>query len=171
MTAPRILVAGIGNIFLGDDAFGVEVAWRLLQNVQPDHVRVVDFGIRGLDLAYALIDGYDAAILVDAAARGGTPGTLYVIEPDMENAQGGAASELVEAHAMNPMRVLDMARGLGNCTRRVLVVGCEPETLGDEYEGAMGLSAPVAAAVDGAIGMVESLISQLTRELTAAAAA
>ena len=82
MTRPaRILIAGIGNIFLGDDAFGVEVARRLVRRRLPDGVRVVDFGIRGLDLTYALLDGYEAVILVDAAPRGGPPGTLYVLEP------------------------------------------------------------------------------------------
>ena len=177
MTTPRILVAGIGNIFLGDDAFGVEVAWRMLRRAQPDHVRVADFGIRGMDLAYALLDGYDAAILVDAAARGGDPGTLYVIEPDPESepeseeTEGGREPALMDAHGMNPMRVLEMARALGGRPKRVLVVGCEPATLGDEIEGAMGLSAPVEAAVSGAIAMVESLVSRITEEMQAAAAA
>jgi len=171
MTAPRILVAGIGNIFLGDDAFGVEVAWRLSRRALPDHVRVTDFGIRGMDLAYALIDGYDAAILVDAAPRGGDPGTLYVIEPDSEDAEGGREPALIEAHGLNPMRVLDMARALGGRPKRVLVVGCEPATLGDEVEGAMGLSAPVEAAVDGAMAMVESLVSRITEELQVGAPA
>jgi len=169
MTTPRILVAGIGNIFLGDDAFGVEVAWRMSRRAMPENVRVADFGIRGMDLAYALLDGYDAAILVDAAARGGDPGTLYVIEP--ENPEGGPVPALVEAHGMNPMRVLDMVRALGGRPKRVLVVGCEPATLGDEIEGAMGLSAPVEAAVGGAIAMVESLVSRITEEMQAGAAA
>jgi hydrogenase maturation protease len=175
MTTPRILVAGIGNIFLGDDAFGVEVAWRMSRRIVPENVRVADFGIRGMDLAYALLDGYDAAILVDAAARGGDPGTLYVIEPEAdsksEDAEGGAGSALMEAHGMNPMRVLDTVRALGGCPKRVLVVGCEPATLGDEIEGTMGLSAPVEAAVGGAIEMVESLVSRITEEMQAGAAA
>jgi hydrogenase maturation protease len=171
MTTPRILVAGIGNIFLGDDAFGVEVAWRMSQRALPDNVRVADFGIRGMDLAYALLDGYDAAILVDAAARGGDPGTLYVIEPETEPESEDAKPALMEAHGMNPMRVLDMARALGGRPKRVLVVGCEPATLGDEIEGAMGLSAPVEAAVGGAMAMVESLVSRITEELQADAPA
>ena len=173
MTTPRILVAGIGNIFLGDDAFGVEVAWRMSRRAMPENVRVADFGIRGMDLAYALLDGYDAAILVDAAARGGDPGTLYVIEPEpeSEDAEGDPDAALVEAHGMNPMRVLDMARALGGRPKRVLVVGCEPATLGDEIEGAMGLSAPVEAAVGGAIAMVESLVSRITEEMQAGTAA
>jgi hydrogenase maturation protease len=175
MTKSRILVAGIGNIFLGDDAFGVEVVSRMSRRAQPDHVQVIDFGIRGMDLAYALLDGYDAAILVDAAARGGDPGTLYVIEPEpeseSENAEGGHEPALLEAHGMNPMRVLEMAQALGGRPPRVRVVGCEPATLGDEIEGAMGLSAPVEAAVGGAIAMVESLVARITEEMQAAAAA
>jgi len=161
MSEPRILVAGIGNIFLGDDAFGVEVVRRLSRRVLPDYVRVVDYGIRGLDLAYALLDGYDLAILVDAAGRGEDPGTLYVLEPEIRDADVNASQPvLMEAHGMNPMRVLDMVRAMGGRPQRVLVVGCEPATLGDEFEGTMGLSAPVEAAVDGAIAMVESLIAQ-----------
>jgi hydrogenase maturation protease len=172
MTRPRILVAGIGNIFLGDDAFGVEVAWRMSRRAMPENVRVADFGIRGMDLVYALLDGYDAAILVDAAARGGDPGTLYVIEPEPESDDaGGPDVALVDAHGLNPMRVLDMARTLGGSPKRVLVVGCEPATLGDELEGAMGLSAPVEAAVGAAIAMVESLVSRITVEMQAGAAA
>jgi hydrogenase maturation protease len=165
MSAPRILVAGIGNIFLGDDAFGVEVARRLSGRALPNYVRVVDFGIRGLDLAYALLDDYDAAILVDAAGRGGEPGTLYLLEPELGDADAeGAQAVPMEAHGMNPMRVLEMVRAMGGRPRQVLVVGCEPATLGDEFEGAMGLSAPVESAVDGAIAMVESLIARVTQE-------
>jgi hydrogenase maturation protease len=161
MSEPRILVAGIGNIFLGDDAFGVEVVRRLSRRVLPDYVRVVDYGIRGLDLAYALLDGYDLAILVDAAGRGEDPGTLYVLEPEIRDADVNASQPvLMEAHGMNPMRVLDMVRAMGGRPQRVLVVGCEPATLGDEFEGTMGLSAPVEVAVDGAIAMVESLIAR-----------
>ena len=165
MSEPRILIAGIGNIFLGDDAFGVEVVRRLSGRALPDYVRVVDYGIRSLDLAYALLDDYDAAILVDAAGRGGEPGTLYVLEPELGGADAGEPQPvLIEAHGMNPMRVLDLVRAMGGRPRRVLVVGCEPATLGDEFEGSMGLSAPVEAAVDGAIDMVESLIAKIARE-------
>jgi hydrogenase maturation protease len=165
MNGPRILVAGIGNIFLGDDAFGVEVVRRLAWHDLPDYVRVVDYGIRGLDLAYALLDDHDLAILVDAAGQGEDPGTLYVLEPELGDANAdGPQSAVVEAHGMNPMRVLSLVRAMGGRPKRVLVVGCEPETLGDEFEGSMGLSAPVEAAVGGAITIIESLISKAAGE-------
>src|SRR5438552_6197047 len=99
MTPARLLIAGIGNVFLGDDAFGVEVAQRLARREQPEGVRVVDFGIRGLDLTYALLDGYETVILVDAAPRGGRPGTLYVLEPTGNNAPDAeGAGPLIEGH-------------------------------------------------------------------------
>jgi hydrogenase maturation protease len=165
MSAPRILVAGIGNIFLGDDAFGVEVAQRMAHRGVPENVRVVDFGIRGLDLVYALLENYDAAILVDAAGQGEEPGTLYILEPEASDAEGDCPqAALMAGHGMNPMRVLETVRAMGGRPKRVLVVGCEPASLGDEVEGAMGLSAPVEAAVGGAIGIVESLIAQITEE-------
>ena len=111
---PRILVAGIGNIFLGDDAFGVEVARRLSARELPRNVRVTDFGIRGYDLAYALLDGYDTTILIDACPRGEPAGTLYVIEPDLENLGGPEDKQVaVEAHSMNPLNVLRLATSMG----------------------------------------------------------
>jgi len=162
MNGPRILVAGIGNIFLGDDAFGVEVVQRMARRGTPEHVRVVDFGIRGLDLAYALLEDYDAAILVDAAAQGEEPGTLYVLEPETPATDAEPQAALMGAHGMNPMRVLETVRAMGGRPKQVLVVGCEPSTLGEEGEGAMGLSAPVEAAVGAAIVIVESLIAEIT---------
>ncbi len=157
---PTILVAGIGNIFLGDDAFGVEVVRRLADLQLPESVRVVDFGIRGFDLAYALQDGYETTILLDACPHGEAPGTLYVIEPDLKALDESAASQPVaDAHAMNPVSVLCMARAMNIEVRNVLLVGCEPETLGGE-EGRMGLSAPVEAAVEEAVKLVQSLIDK-----------
>lgn len=158
---PRILVAGIGNIFLGDDAFGVEVAQRISMRELPENVRVVDFGIRGLDLAYALLDGYDVTILVDACPRGDAAGTLYVVEPELDelNPTDGAAP-IVEAHSMNPVNVLRMAKAMGGKLNRVLLVGCEPATLGPE-EGQMGLSEPIAAAVNDAVTLIEELIGKI----------
>jgi hydrogenase maturation protease len=162
----RILVAGIGNIFFGDDAFGVEVARRLLQREQPDGVRVVDFGIRSFDLVYALLDGYDVVIFVDATPRGGEPGTVYVIEPDLSEIEDQPAE--MEAHAMNPMRVLRMAKDMGGALGKILLIGCEPETLGPE-EGMLGLSATVESAVERSIGIVESLVAELLNDEARAA--
>jgi hydrogenase maturation protease len=153
---PTVLVAGIGNVFLGDDAFGVEVAKRLSTRALPETVRVADFGIRGYDLAYALLDGYDTTILVDACPRGEPAGTLYVIEPDLRDL-GGA--EAVEAHGMDPLNVLRLASSMGPL-KRVLLVGCEPGTLGPE-EGQMGLSEPVEAVIDEAVNLVESVIEKI----------
>ena len=157
--AMKILVAGVGNIFLGDDAFGVEVVRRLALRPQRVGVRVVDFGIRGLDLAYAILDGYDAVLVVDAMPRGGEPGTLYVLEPEL----GTSAPEpaLVEGHNLDPVRVLALVSALGGDVRRLLVVGCEPEPADEEDDFRDGLSPPVAAAVDEAVALVESLIARL----------
>jgi len=168
-TPPRILIACIGNIFLGDDGFGVEVAKRLSQRAWPDEVRVADFGIRGFDLAFALMDGYDVTIFVDATARGGRPGTLYVIEPDLaeiESADGQRIMPpmLTDPHGMDPMKVLQMARSMGAELNRILLVGCEPETFGPEDEGLMGLSAPVEAAVNEATPIIESLVNNVLSE-------
>jgi hydrogenase maturation protease len=158
---PRILVAGIGNIFLGDDGFGVEVAQTLAKSNFPSTVRVADFGIRGFDLAYALQDGYEATILVDAFPRGQPPGTVSVIEPDLENPASGSAEEgFVQPHAMNPMNVLRMAAAMHGPLKRVLLGGCEPATFGGE-EGKMGLSAPVEAAVQEAARVVTSLVERI----------
>jgi hydrogenase maturation protease len=160
MEQPRILIACIGNIFQADDAFGVEVAKHLAKRSLPDTVRVVDYGIRGFDLAYALMDGYEVTIFVDATMRGGTPGTLYVIEPDLQElGEQNEQGLMIEPHGMNPMKVLSMAYSMGAQFKRLLVVGCEPETLGGE-EGAMGLSEPVQAAVIEAVSLVEGLVRE-----------
>jgi hydrogenase maturation protease len=154
----KILIAGIGNIFHGDDAFGVEVVRRLSTRRLPEEVRLVDFGIRGFDLAYALLDGYDVTILVDATSRGQSPGTLYTLEID-PNAPGGLDEPRIDVatHGMNPARVLQMASAMGGGFGRILLVGCEPETLGSDEEGMMGLSATVEASVDTAADMVGAL--------------
>ncbi|HYY56423.1 MAG TPA: hydrogenase maturation protease [Pyrinomonadaceae bacterium] len=166
MTAqPRILVAGIGNIFLGDDAFGSEVARRLIERGRlPVEARVVDFGIRGFDLTYALLDGYDVTVFVDATPRGAEPGTLYTIEPDLrELDEMDAQSAMVEPHGMNPLKVLAVVKSMGGELKRILLVGCEPAPLESE-EGKMGLSEPVEAAVDEAVEMVESLVAGILEE-------
>src|SRR3954463_6542307 len=127
----KILVAGIGNIFLGDDAFGVEVAQTLAHRPQPTGVRVVDFGIRSYDLAYALTEDYEAVILVDAVPRGNSPGTVYLLELDCVEI-GRLGNEVADAHSLNPLRVLRMAESLGGSPRRLYLVGCEPEILGSD---------------------------------------
>jgi hydrogenase maturation protease len=157
----KILIAGIGNIFLADDGFGVEVAGRLANHSFPSGVRVADFGIRGFDLAYALMDGYETTILVDACPGEGRPGTLFVVEPDLQDLNSeGTPQGFIEPHAMNPINVLRMAIGMGGQLKRVLVVGCVPATLGPE-EGQMGLSEPVAAGVDQAVKLIESLVTRI----------
>lgn len=157
----RVLVAGIGNIFLADDGFGVEVAQRLASKQFPAGVRVADFGIRGFDLAYALMEGYETTILVDAYPGEGEPGTLFVVEPDLQGLHSPEAQAAsIEPHSMNPVAVLRMATNMGGQLKRVLLVGCVPGTLGPE-EGQMGLSEPVAAAVDEAAKLVESLVTRI----------
>jgi hydrogenase maturation protease len=156
-----ILVAGIGNIFLGDDGFGVEVVRRMSSLPLPEGVRVIDFGIRGFDLAYALQDGYETTILVDACPHGQRPGTVSVIEPDLKTLEDPVASAAaLDAHTMNPMNVLRIARAMNVELRNIVVVGGEPESLGGD-EGRMGLSAAVNCAVDEAVKLVESLIHKI----------
>lgn len=161
---PLILVAGIGNIFLGDDGFGVRTAQVLAGRGFPATVRVVDFGIRGFDLAYALQDGYETTILIDAFSQGHAPGTVSVIEPDLVQPSAGPVREsFVETHAMNPMNVLRMAAAMHGPLERVLLVGCEPATFGGE-EGKIGLSALVEAAVEEAARVVANLVDKLLNE-------
>lgn len=167
MLPPKILVAGIGNIFLGDDAFGVEVVRRLSDRPLPENVRVVDFGIRGFDLAYALLDGYDLTILVDAAPRGGLPGTLYTIEPELSELEQPELQPMeIEMHAMNPSKVLSMVKSMGGEFRKMVLVGCEPAPLASEEveEGHMGMSAAVSASLDQAVAMVETIIRKTLEE-------
>ena len=162
----NVLVAGIGNIFLGDDAFGVEVINRLAGCSLPSNVCVADFGIRSFDLAYALMQEWDLVILVDALPRGGEPGTLYTLEPELHD--GEELQPDMDAHTMNPVAVLQLVRALGGEVGRLLVVGCEPASVTPDEEGNMGLSAPVAAAVDEATHMIGELIAQKRAEAAAA---
>ncbi len=150
----RVLVAGVGNIFFGDDGFGVEVVRRLGAEGLPEWVKAVDFGIRGVHLAYELLEDYDAVILVDATPRGEPPGTLYLIEP---SADGPDAPGLIDAHGLDPASVLDLVAQLGGTRPRVVVVGCEPATL----EEGIGLSPPVAAAVPEAVRVIRRLLGDL----------
>jgi hydrogenase maturation protease len=156
----RILVAGIGNIFLGDDGFGCEVVRRLVEREIPEDVEVRDFGIRGMDLAYALMDPYEAVIFVDAVPRGEEPGTVYLIEAEVPE-EGEVA---LDTHGMDPVNVIRLARVLGAEIPRTLVVGCEPQVVlsGEQYDDMlMELSAPIEAAVEEAVKLVQSLVEEI----------
>lgn len=160
----RILVAGIGNVFLGDDGFGVALAGRLARRELAAGVEVVDFGIRGMDLALALQEDYHAVVLLDATPRGEPPGTLYVIEPEVDEDEPA-----LDTHGMDPVKVLALARMLAHPPRsppRALVVGCEPQTRmsADDEEIVAMLSEPVRAALDEAVRLVESLLDELTNQ-------
>ena len=162
----NILVACIGNIFLGDDAFGVEVAKRLAERPLPEGVTVIDFGIRSYDLAYALMQEWDLVILVDALPRGGAPGTLYAFEPELPSE--GEIPASLDAHTMNPVSVLQMVHALGGKVGHLLVVGCEPESVEPKDDGTMGLSARVAGALDEAVRMIHEVIIRARSQAMAA---
>jgi hydrogenase maturation protease len=155
-----ILVAGVGNIFLGDDGFGVEVARRLAAEALPAGVLVADFGIRGVHLAYQLLEGYDAVILVDALSRGAEPGTVFVLEPDWEEEEAGSS---LDAHGLDPATVLRLVKTLGGTIGRLRVVGCEPAQLSAQ----IGLSAPVQHGVEKAIQMVKELVDEQLQQAAA----
>jgi hydrogenase maturation protease len=162
MTQPQILIACIGNIFLCDDGFGTEVARRLAGRTLPPGVVLKDFGIRGMDLSYALLDPYELIILVDACARGGEPGSVYLIEPDPVDINlSSPVPASLDMHGMNPLNVLRKVKSMGGAYGRILIVGCEPADLGGEV-GRLGLSDPVHAGVDEAIAMIETLILKET---------
>lgn len=152
-----LLVAGVGNIFLGDDGFGVEVARRLAGDHLPSDVRVADFGIRGVHLAYELLDGYDQLILVDAVPHGEAPGTVSVIEPEMDTPEPEPDSPPMDAHGMDPATVFSLLHQMGGRLDRAVIVGCEPA---DTAEG-IGLSSPVEGAVDDAVRTVRELVAGL----------
>ena len=155
----RVLLAGIGNVFLGDDGFGVALAERLARRALPPGTDVVDFGIRGMDLAYAMQDGYEAVVMLDAMPRGRAPGTLYVIEAETD-----AGEPALDTHGMDPVKVLGLVRALGSAPPRTFVVGCEPQTRMSADDGELlgELSEPVRAALDEAVRVVESLLGELT---------
>ena len=164
MAPKRVLVAGIGNIFLGDDGFGVEVVRRLAGRELPEGVEVVDFGIRGMDLIYALQDDYEVVIFVDATPRGEEPGTVYLLEPEIED----DGEVVLDTHGMDPVRVIKLSRTLGPTPARRLVVGCEPQTVvtGEDYEEMlMELSEPVRAGVEEAVKLVESVVEEIYKEV------
>ncbi|HLL09350.1 MAG TPA: hydrogenase maturation protease [Nocardioidaceae bacterium] len=150
---PRVLVAGIGNIFLGDDGFGSEVARRLARHPLPDGVRVVDYGIRGMHLAYDLLDGFDALIIVDALPGSGEPGDLTVLEVGPDDLGEG----VLDAHGMDPVAVLASLGALGGELPRTFVVGCQPFGVGD----GIGLTPAVRQSVDAAVTLVTRLVGDL----------
>jgi hydrogenase maturation protease len=153
----RVLVAGIGNVFLGDDGFGVAVAQALAKDPLPEGTRVVDYGIRGLHLAFELLDPPDLLVLVDTTSRQREPGTLYLIDPELEKESLGVATP--DAHAMDPVTVFASVLHLGGRLPRARIVGCEPASL-DE---GMGLSAPVENAIPAAVSMIRELIESESR--------
>lgn len=155
----RILIAGIGNIFFGDDAFGCEVISELSRRNLPAEVCINDFGIRSYDLACALTKDYEAVILVDAAPRGQPPGTVYLIEPEIEEVQK-LAPATPDGHSLDPVSVLQLAQSLGGFSGKLFLVGCEPAVL-ETDDGSMGLSEPVREAVPRAIDLIDSLLRDL----------
>ena len=152
----RTLVAGVGNIFLGDDAFGVEVVQRMIGTPMPEGVELIDFGIRGVHLAYQLLDGYDLLVLVDAAPRGEWPGTVSLLEVDQSQipAHDASVSPLVDGHGMEPVAILRILGSLGGSVAKVLVVACEPASV----EEGLGLSDVVSAAIPDAIATVDRIV-------------
>ena len=155
-----ILIAGIGNIFFGDDAFGCEVAQQLISEPLPDGVRAYDYGIRSYDLAYAMLEPNDAVILIDAVPRGEEAGTVFLLELDI-NKLDNAGIESVNAHTMNPVAVMQLVRSLGGSPRKLYLIGCEPAVLETEE---LGLSEKVRSAVPLALDMIRELISKLLHE-------
>jgi hydrogenase maturation protease len=154
---PRVLVAGLGNIFLGDDAFGVEVVGRLAAMKLPESVRLLDVGTRSIHLAYELLEGdYDMAILIDLVSRGGTPGTLYVLEPDADTS--ASFDQGPDGHSIQPHQVLALVRKLGGRAGRVLVVGCDSS----RCDPAAGVSPEVCEAIGEAVPLVLRLIASAT---------
>jgi hydrogenase maturation protease len=155
----QILVAGIGNAFLGDDGFGGQVAARLDKLDLPDGVSVFDFGTGGLDLAYEVMRGYDALLLVDVSRQGEAPGTLYVMEPGPEDVEGGIEDgTVIDPHAMDPQTVLRFVKSVGGWPGKVVVIACEPSSVG---EMGWGLSKPVEDAVDRAVELVLKTVDEL----------
>jgi hydrogenase maturation protease len=168
----RILIAGVGNIFLGDDAFGVEVFRAIAARPLPEGASVIDYGIRGFDLAYALLDPsegtppWDAVILLDALARGEAPGTLYSLEVDLSTIRSpDSEAKGLNPHGMDPVQVLQLALSMGTISTRIYIIGCEPEDFGDELEGRMGLSVAVQSSVEPAVKMVHDLVGRIRSEV------
>jgi hydrogenase maturation protease len=172
---PHVLIVGIGNIFRADDGFGVDVVRRLTQRRLRAGVEIIDFGIRGIDFAYKLLDGnYDTLIIVDTLCRGKSPGTLYVIEPEIPDApeamNANAEADplftelFIEPHGMDPFKVLKWVKAMGGQSKKIRIVGCEPENLASDEEPEMGLSPSVVRSLDEAVTLVESLIEDSSED-------
>lgn len=165
--AGKVLIAGIGNIFQGDDAFGVEVVHKLVEASLAADVRLLDIGIRSIDLAFALLDEYDLTILIDATSRGGAPGTLYTIEIDpQEISQQCDESVIVNSHGLDPVRVLAFAGSMGASFKRVLLVACEPLVVEHDESGHIGLSQVVKGAVEPAVETILELVEEFRQRDT-----
>ena len=163
MGSPSILVVGVGNVLQGDDGFGVELAWRLAKRKLPDGVKVIETGIGGMSIVQELMLGYDVVLLLDAHQSGAAPGTVRLLEPTLPDLSGLDAHALrdyfADTHYATPMRALSLLERLGHLPRRVAVIGCEPTVV---EEMRIGLSAPVAAALDRAEALaVEWLVRHL----------
>jgi hydrogenase maturation protease len=163
----RILVAGIGNAWLKDDGFGGEVVKRLESRELPEGAAVFDFGTGGLDLAYEVMRGYDALLLIDVSRQGGEPGTLYVMEALKDDVEAGIEDgQMINPHAMDPQTVLRFVKTLGAWPGKVVIVACEPAEV---EEMGMGLSPAVQSAVDAAVGVVIETIEELRTDAAYAA--
>jgi hydrogenase maturation protease len=160
----RTLVAGVGNVFLSDDAFGVEVVRRLAEHPVPDGVQIRDFGIRGVHLVYDLLDGCDLFVLVDVAARGEPPGTVTVLEVELPDADS-LTSPVIDAHSLTPDDIFALLASLGGKPGRSLVVACEPA----DVSPGMGLSEPVLAALPHAVRAVEDILASVAGDTPATA--
>jgi hydrogenase maturation protease len=159
--SPRILIAGLGNIFQGDDAFGVIVAQRFGAVPPAENVRVMDVGIRSIDLAFALLDDYELTILVDATSRGCAPGTLYTIEIDPDEVPDACVGAgVLNSHGLDPWRMLSLAKSMGARFGKLLLIGCEPLVLNCDETGHIGLSNVVEAVVNPAVDRIRRIIRE-----------
>jgi hydrogenase maturation protease len=165
---PQILVAGIGNAWMRDDGFGGHVAKALEGRELPSGVTVLDFGTGGLDLAYEVMRGYDALVLVDVSRQGGEPGTLYVIEPDPSEITTIEDGEVVSPHGMDPKTVLRFVKTVGGWPGKVVIVACEPtgaDEMGGGEMGGAGMGFELSAEVTGAVERAADLVLETVGEL------
>lgn len=158
----RVMIAGVGNMFMKDDGFGGAVIKKMGNKTFPEGVEIKDFGTGGLKLAYDLMKGYDGLILLDASQRGETPGTLYVIEPEENSIESNLEDGgPIDPHGSDPATILRFVKGIGAWPGKVLIVACEPGTV-DDFE--IGLSEPVHEAVDKAVDLIDELLKDIYTE-------